>query len=141
MLPGMTSLLGATQGGNPVLQLFEASYRNVVKGGGEAASGFSLLNTGLAYGDEEAIAGPASYAWLTGGDASAYEVRADLTSGTFSSGTVGAWSPLSASQGWSVSKIGVGGKAASFNLQIRRASDGVVVAGPVNISIHASVTA
>ncbi len=57
-----------------------------------------------------------------------YECRADVTSGTLSSGTTGAWQSLSTTRTWTRINAGTGTIDAVFTLQIRRASDAVVVA-------------
>ncbi len=56
-----------------------------------------------------------------------YECRADVTSGTLSSGTTGAWQSLSTTRTWTRINSGSGTIDAVFTLQIRRASDAVVV--------------
>lgn len=57
-----------------------------------------------------------------------YECRATLTSGTLSSGTTGAWLSLGTTRSWTRSRtISPGLTTTTFTLEIRRATDGVVM--------------
>jgi hypothetical protein len=60
-------------------------------------------------------------------DPGAYEARMTLTSGAFDTGTVDAWLSLASDQSWSETANN-GTESASGTLEIRRASDGVVLA-------------
>lgn len=63
-----------------------------------------------------------------------YEARATITSGTLTSGTAGSWLNLGTTRSWNVQQSGVGEKACTFTLEIRRASDGEVLdSAPVTI--------
>jgi hypothetical protein len=79
--------------------------------------------------------------WMIGlgGVAADYEIRWTNTSGTLSTGTVGAWLNLGTSRSWDVSRSGVGGKSCTGTVEIRRASDSVVLATG-SIAITATVT-
>lgn len=68
--------------------------------------------------------------WITPKAAAgaAYECRATLISGTLTSGTTGSWLALSTTRTWGVnSGSPPGKKVCTFTLEIRRASDGVVL--------------
>lgn len=57
-----------------------------------------------------------------------YEARATVTSGSLSSGTAGVWLGLGTQRSWSVlSASGAGLRTCIFTLEIRRASDSVVL--------------
>jgi hypothetical protein len=138
----MTGALAALGGSlNPTLQLIASEYLTTVEGGGEAWAGFGLLTTGIAAGNETVVSGDDYYPWLVDDVASNYEARATLTSGTFTTGTAATWLPLSSNVNWQVSKASTGSKSATADFEIRRASDAVVVAGPVSITMTAQVTA
>lgn len=60
-----------------------------------------------------------------------FECRVDMTSGSLSSGTTGAWQSLSTSRSWSLVRPNVSGagiSSATGTVQIRRASDATVMA-------------
>jgi hypothetical protein len=56
-----------------------------------------------------------------------YECRADIVSGSLSTGTTGAWQSLASTRTWTLQQVTNGTSTASFTLQIRRASDAVVM--------------
>jgi hypothetical protein len=68
--------------------------------------------------------------WVTpGGGAPNYECQATVTSGSLSSGTAGSWLPLTSTQTWSRVSGAINNTfTVIFTLDIRRASDHVVVA-------------
>jgi hypothetical protein len=70
--------------------------------------------------------------------ASNYELRVDPTSGTFSSGTTGAWLLLSSTRSYSVARTTGGTKSCTATYQIRRASDQVVLSS-VSYTLIATV--
>jgi hypothetical protein len=57
-----------------------------------------------------------------------YEVKCTLSSGSFSTGTSGTWQTISTDRDFTVSVGTNGYKIATFNADIRRISDSVVVA-------------
>lgn len=60
-----------------------------------------------------------------------YEARVDMTSGSLSSGTTGAWQSLATSRVWVLNRSAIAGDGTSTaqgTVQIRRASDAVVLA-------------
>jgi hypothetical protein len=70
-----------------------------------------------------------------------FEVRATLNSGALTSGTVGAWQSLSTTRQWVTTRniaSGSGSSTANLTIEIRRASDAVVV-DTATISLQALV--
>lgn len=70
-----------------------------------------------------------------------YEVFASVTSGTLTGGTTGAWQSLGTTRTWNVTRPAVSGfgtSSATIALQIRRASDGVVV-DTASIDLRAAI--
>jgi hypothetical protein len=65
--------------------------------------------------------------WQGGGLNSDYEARVTMLTGTLSSGTSGSWLPLSTSRTWSRGGTSSGDFGCSFTLEIRKASDGIVL--------------
>lgn len=65
--------------------------------------------------------------WLLSGAASDYECRATLTSGSLTTGTTGTWMSLSTSRQWQRDRAAFGSASATLTIEIRRASDGVVL--------------
>ena len=70
------------------------------------------------------------YAWIVTGSASEFEVRVDATSGSFTSGTAGAWQSCAVDRTWTRAWSGVPGQTTTviFTVQIRFASDATVAA-------------
>ncbi len=100
---------------------------------GTAVASYSLLNTGIV-----TATGRLDMAWInpqTG--MSDFEVRATVTSGALSAGTVGSWLPLSTNRIWSVSRATVGDNFAGIEVQIRRIG-GTTVLTSAQINLEAS---
>jgi hypothetical protein len=93
-----------------------------------STASFTLNNTGT-YVSSGNVSSP-SGTWLGSGAASDYECRATVTSGTLTSGTAGSWLNLGTTRSWSRNDTTAGATPTTVNLtlEIRRASDGVVVA-------------
>jgi hypothetical protein len=69
------------------------------------------------------------YAWLLGGSASAVDVRIDMTGGSMSFGTTGAWLNLATSRGFQLFwPGGISTSSCAFTMSLRNASTGVVLA-------------
>jgi hypothetical protein len=62
------------------------------------------------------------------GAASQYEVRATLTSGTFTSGTAGSWLALTSTRTWTTQQVSLGSKTTSATIEIRNATTLAIVA-------------
>lgn len=89
--------------------------------GGSPAT-FSLNSTGTYTGD-----GLSATDWVTPTSAAAnYECRLTVNSGSLTSGTAGAWLPLSVTQTWTRGAALAADQIVDCTLEIRRASDGVV---------------
>lgn len=99
----------------------------------------ALTSTGELSGEPDALS------WWTGNpDAAigaAYELRITVTSGAFSSGTTGSWVALSASPGYTKTQILPGNSTVVFTVEIRRASDSVVMLTKTGCSIQAEAAA
>lgn len=67
--------------------------------------------------------------WVTptGAAGANYETRATVNTGTLSSGTTGAWTALSSTQTWTVTRSTVGTKNCNITVEIRLASSGTVL--------------
>lgn len=68
-----------------------------------------------------------------------YEVRATLNSGSLTSGTTGSWLALSTTRTWVRQRIAIGSSSANLTIEVRRASDGLVMASKT-VDLTASVT-
>lgn len=95
-----------------------------------AAATYALQNNG----DVEATQGTNTAVdvgdWISpkGAASDFYEARATVTSGALSSGTAGSWLPLGTTRIWTKQAVpGTGVQTCIFTLEIRRASDSVVV--------------
>lgn len=130
----MGMLVGAglfpASGGSGGAQLTSASFFDGTPGGPSASCGLRFSRNGalvnlLGAGDVSL-----TNWWLPTttiiGDS--YEVKCTLSSGTFSSGTSGTWQTISTNRDFTVSVGTNAYKAATFNADIRRISDSVVVA-------------
>jgi hypothetical protein len=75
-------------------------------------------------------------------DMGLYEARFDVLSGALSAGTNGAWEALSSNRSWVVTRVrvvdGAGTSAASGTLQIRLASDPVMILASKTITLNAT---
>jgi len=131
---GNAGASGGGGGGGGSVTLNANDYFHTVVDPADAAVTLSLTTAGDVTGT-----GVSTYAWLLSGAASDYEVKADLLSGSVSSGTTGSWLPLSSSRTWTRTRSFVGESAASLSVSIRRVSDSVVVAGPVTKNLTATV--
>jgi len=82
---------------------------------------------------------PSNPDWVTpNGDASNYECRATLLSGTLSSGTTGSWLPLTSTRDWHVLRTFIGTNSASILVEIRPISGSVVASATISLSAEVS---
>lgn len=65
--------------------------------------------------------------WLIRGTGADFEIRASGRTGSIPSGTFDSWMSLSASRSWSLAASSGTELTCTFTIEIRRASDGVVV--------------
>ena len=130
----MGMLVGAglfpASGGSGGAQLTSASYYVNEPGGSSASCGLTFSRNGSLTNTRSTGNVSLTNWWLptttTIGDS--YEVKCTVSSGTFSTGTSGTWQTISADRAYTVS-CGIDGvKEATFNADIRRISDSVVVA-------------
>ena len=76
---------------------------------------------------------------LPNGNASLYEARATLNSGTLSSGTTGSWLALSSTRTWTVTRSIVGVSTANLTIEIRRIGSTTILAtAPVDMTVDIS---
>lgn len=119
-------------------------YSQAVDNPTDASAGFRLASTGDILGAETSNISPSFLIdegdWLVSGAASDYEVRATLDSGALTSGTTGSWLALSTTRTWYCAQGGIGTKTADLTIEIRRASDSVVIA-TATVSLRAEVDA
>lgn len=99
------------------------SYSHMVFHPANASCDYSLTTAGQVNGT-----GALSYDWLIGGSASDYEVRADIVSGSLSSGTTGSWLPLSSSRFWNLTRTVIGSINCQMTVRIRHAVSTVELA-------------
>lgn len=114
-------------------QLLDGDYSDAQIDPANASCGLTVGNSGAA-----TATGESPYTWLLSGVNSDYEIRADVTSGSLSSGTTGSWLVLSTSRSWAVTRTVIGTKTATMAVQIRRVSDSVVLT-TATITITATV--
>lgn len=79
------------------------------------------------------------YNWLAGGAASAYDIRATIVSGTFTSGTVGTWLNLASTRTWTRNAAAGAFQSVTATFEIRNASTLVVLAS-ANITLESDRT-
>lgn len=136
----MTGALMAMAGmGGPIVSLSAGTTSHTVVSPTAATAGYQLESdgdvgargngTGGAYADIGDWITPKAAAGAT------YECRVTLVSGTLSSGTTGTWLALSTTRTWTVAATS-SVKTCTFTIEIRRASDGAVLA-----SVNRTVTA
>lgn len=100
----MTFIIGTARGsGGPSAPsgsaiLYDDSYSAT----GGANASFQLTASGTVAGAVTSAQGHLSYSWLLSGSAADYEVYAQPTSGSFSSGVANAWRSLAATRIWTV---------------------------------------
>lgn len=127
-----------TSGPQAFLQA-EAAYATA-DAPGTATAGMRFTSSG---GVDSRINGTytGEFTWLLSGAAADYQIRAVLSSGTTPAGpSMGAWSALSTTREWYVDRSATPGVNSSvISVDIRRVSDSVVVAGPVNYTLDAEV--
>ena len=82
------------------------------------------------------------YNWLLLGASSDYEVLYTYVSGTVPSGPLGTWSNCGSNQivTLSISGASPGSASSVVSVQLRLASSGVVLAGPVNFTLNCTVS-
>ena len=115
MRPMMALLLGgraATGGGTVSISNETVTSETVTPTAAEAT--YSLLSDGQL----ETTSGGLSR-WLIGSSSgSNYECRATIVSGTLSSGTTGSWLALSSNRAWAVTRVSLGTKTCTIDVEI-----------------------
>ena len=100
-----------------------AAFQN----GGTATAAIQLNSNGIAYQGKNGSFTTLAGEWLRSGAAGDYESRWTTTSGTLTSGSNGAWENLGTTRTWTRNRVAVGGESCIGTLEIRRASDGLVI--------------
>lgn len=123
---------------NTAQVFLQAESASHVVGSGTATAGMRF-NLGGTVDSRSGGAYTGEFTWLLSGAAGDYEIRAALSSGTTPTAgpAMGAWSNLGTTREWSLSRSIVGAVSCVLAVDIRRVSDGVVIAGPVNINLDA----
>lgn len=94
--------------------------------GGTFAALFEIRSAGGEWGAINDGAASFRHTWLILGAAADFEVRLTVTSGTFATGTTGAWLPMSSNRAWTLA-AGVGAASAVGTLEIRNALTGAIL--------------
>lgn len=124
------SFFGASAGGGGGAQLFNGSYYDSNAGSSYCGIRF---NTDGTLTNTLSLGNVALVNWwtpTTTNIGSNYEVKCTLSSGSFTVGTSGSWFAISSNREYAVSTA-VSNKVATFNCDIRRISDAVVVASAI----------
>ena len=104
-----------------------ASAYTFVSSPSEATAQYLLNSDGRAQKVENSSTSDISGEWLVAGANSDFEVYATVDSGTLTSGPTGSWVSLSTSRVWTLTRGTVGLSSVDLTIEIRRASDAVVV--------------
>lgn len=133
---GATTGAGGGSGGAAIDLRNGAAYRSEVTPTDSTATWTILLDGTCT------STGEATYTWLLSGANSDYEIFVSVTSGALTSGATGLWLVLSSSRAYSVTRTSnvVGSDSATLACQIRRVSDGVVLATST-VTVTAEVVA
>lgn len=115
-----------------VLDAFEAQISDQTASGGvvlpgTGVAGYELRSDGGAYLLNQATYVRVTDEWKGSGSAADYEVRATIVSGTLTTGTVGSWVSLSTTRGWDRENSTSLASTTVLTIEIRRASDSVVL--------------
>lgn len=131
----------STGGGGGGAQLTNDYFNQTIYAGGSASCGLKFSRNGALTNTKTLGDVALTNWWLptasTIGDS--YEVKCTLTSGTFSTGVDATWQTISTDREFTVSVGSNSFKAATFNCDIRRISDSVVVAS-ATFTIEADTT-
>lgn len=138
VIDSATITLSATvNSSSPVVDIFDADAVGNGVGGAEpspADATYSLASSGTG-----SYTGGSNWTWLLSGLNSAYEVRATLVSGGLTSGSTGVWQALSTTRAWNLHRTASGSSACELTIEIRRASDSVVI-DTATVTLTATVT-
>lgn len=126
----------ATGGGTPVFTITATDYTRTVTDPSDATCS-------VTFGSNGQVAGVADngtpYAWVTVASPGDYSILLTTTAGTLSTGTAGTYQNLGTSRTFGVTRTTIGTKQWTGTATIRRDIDSVVMAGPTNISLTATV--
>lgn len=135
MSAGQQALIGDAAGAVATITLHADTYTTVEEGFAAEAV-FTLSPDGTATG----IFGGSypTYTYRDGDIAANYEVKATLTSGTFTSGTAGSWLNLGSEREWTARQTVVGTKTVTATFDIRKVGTTTVL-GTASITLTATV--
>ena len=123
----------AAVGGGVFFQ--DANVEHVVLDPNDAVAQISIRSAG-----DVTATGEATYTWLFTGVNSDYEAKADVTSGSLSSGTTGSWLSLASTRNWSRTRTVFGTSSVTMTIRVRRVSDSVEL-DVITVSLTATVDA
>lgn len=88
---------------------------------GAASCSYSLQSNGVIQQSTSVVGVLPIGNWISPTSAApgSYECRADLVSGTLSSGTTGSWLALTSSRAWSLTRLSPGSSSAELTISIR----------------------
>lgn len=134
------ALLGA--GGGPVYLLQPNTYTDSAISPADAGVTLNINSNGTVVVTGDNLGTLASYNWITPTTGSTtYYVRADLISGTFTSGTTGTWLALTSDRSWRIVYLSnlPGNNSATATFQIATDSAGTNVVVSAEITLEAVV--
>ena len=127
------SLIGAVAAtmGGPRVEISDYAVSDITPSPTNASAGYELTSAGVI--NQVTVAGGGAGVigqWIVPASAagSNYEVRAQETSGTVSTGTVGSWLSLGTTRTWSRAQTVNGTSTCELLIEIRLAASGVVLA-------------
>lgn len=136
MIHILRAFAGAAVGVSPTFTLNAVDYTRTVTDPADATCSITFGSNGSFSGIADNGTG---YSWLVSGSPGDYSILLTTTAGTLSSGTAGSYLNLGTSRTFAVTRPSVGTKQWTGAVTIRRDIDSVVMAGPVNISLTATV--
>jgi hypothetical protein len=118
------------------VDIFNTYAESFVLDPANASATYTLASSGTG-----SATGVVSWSWLLSGVNTDYEVRATLIGGvSLSSGTVDTWLLMSSSRSWNNGQISIGSRESELLIEIRRASDSVVIDSAI-VNVIATVDA
>lgn len=132
MVLAVNQLIGfgvGAAGSSDVVALGGTTANDEVIDPNDASATYTIANTGV---ESQTTSSSGLFTlgnWVTPtGNAANYECRLTVSSGTFTGSSTGSWLACSSSRSWTVSQTSIGTNSADGTIEIRRASDLVVVA-------------
>lgn len=136
MIHILRAFAGTASAPTPTFTIQAVDYTRSVVDPADATCSITFANDGSFSGIAD---NGVAYSWLSGGNPGDYSILLTTTAGTLSSGTAGTYQNLGTSRTFAVTRTSVGTKQWTGTVTIRRDIDSVVMAGPTNISLTATV--